>query len=483
MKYNLHIDTLIQWLNDTIFPIFSRGTPSEKSFRKRLLRSNLFILIFFIFPFSFFNLNCNNKPILPPDDKPIYTQCISLTTEEIGVTDAWLKVKFTDTTVNRSFKLVRDGQTVLSALCSSLDTVVLDENLLPNHIYNYKALRLVDTKAVDSALLDVTTMDTTSHNFTWTSYVLGDGNSSLLNDVAIVKDTCVWVVGEIYKRDSTGQIDPSAYNAAYWNGVKWELKRILMHDWGGVEIYAPIQTVIAFSPNDIWAASGAELVHWNGNIWTSKAFFMVDVPFNGQVLKMWGTSGNNIYCVGRTGAIYHYNGTDWTKIESGTTLDINDIYGTLNKKTGEYEVLAVAAKLFSGHDRKIIKISNTSTEFLSDIGIDYALATLWFTPNKHYYLFGGSFYEKKRLTDASWVQKFDLTSWYLWRIRGTEINDVVAAGAYGELLHFNGYRWKSFLSVINLGDDSFSSVDIKGNLIVAVGMKYPRAFIAVGRRN
>ena len=45
-----------------------------------------------------------------------------------------------------------------------------------------------------------------------------------------------------------------------------------------------------------------------------------------QVLKIWGKSESNIYCVGRSGAIYNYIGSNWQKIESGTDLDIYDIW-------------------------------------------------------------------------------------------------------------------------------------------------------------
>ncbi|MBI3006249.1 MAG: hypothetical protein HYY49_12660, partial [Ignavibacteriales bacterium] len=40
--------------------------------------------------------------------------------------------------------------------------------------------------------------DTTSHNFTWTIDTVGDGNSSVLYDVAIINDTLAYAVGEIY---------------------------------------------------------------------------------------------------------------------------------------------------------------------------------------------------------------------------------------------------------------------------------------------
>ena len=49
---------------------------------------------------------------------------------------------------------------------------------------------------------------------------------------------------------------------------------------------------------------------------------------NGQsVNKLWGTSSSDLYGVGYNGMITHYNGRTWQKIESGTTTNINDIWG------------------------------------------------------------------------------------------------------------------------------------------------------------
>ena len=49
--------------------------------------------------------------------------------------------------------------------------------------------------------------------------------------------------------------------------------------------------------------------------------------------KIWGSSSNDLYVVGNNGKIAHYNGTSWQRIESGTTLNINDIWGDFNEKT------------------------------------------------------------------------------------------------------------------------------------------------------
>ncbi len=48
--------------------------------------------------------------------------------------------------------------------------------------------------------------DTTSHNYAWQTFILGDGNSSVLYDAAIIYDTLIYAVGEIYLKDSTGQL-------------------------------------------------------------------------------------------------------------------------------------------------------------------------------------------------------------------------------------------------------------------------------------
>ena len=55
-----------------------------------------------------------------------------------------------------------------------------------------------------------------------------------------------------------------------------------------------------------------------------------------------GNQQSNFYIVGNGGSIAHYNGSIWTKIESGTTLPINDIWGAQNS-AGQWEILAIAS--------------------------------------------------------------------------------------------------------------------------------------------
>ncbi|MBK7500058.1 MAG: hypothetical protein IPI19_13450 [Ignavibacteriales bacterium] len=54
---------------------------------------------------------------------------------------------------------------------------------------------------------------------------------------------------------------------------------------------------------------------------------------NGKLNKLWGISSNDLYAFGNNGNIAHYNnGSSWTKIESGTTLNLTDIVDNIGKK-------------------------------------------------------------------------------------------------------------------------------------------------------
>ncbi len=87
--------------------------------------------------------------------------------------------------------------------------------------------------------------DTTSHNFTWQTWSFGEHSSSIFNDVAIINDSSIFAVGEIYMNDSLGQPDPIAYNAAYWNGNEWSFQKITV-EFRGNMIITPLEGVFAF---------------------------------------------------------------------------------------------------------------------------------------------------------------------------------------------------------------------------------------------
>jgi hypothetical protein len=423
------------------------------------------------------SFTCKEEPVAPPTLTDIHFEVIDQTCTSLDI-----KIKFSDTARVHSFILLRDETPILSTKIEASDTIVSDMKLTPGKMYEYY-VRPSDNRLV-SDRLRAKTLDTTSHEFVWQIDTLGDGASSVLYDVAIINDTCVWAVGEYYLRDSLGAFDPQRYGAAIWNGKRWTMKKVPAHDYGSTKLYpAEVITVWGFSPTSIYVATSANLLKWDGTQWTEKAFFMKDLSFNGQVRKMWASSESNIYFAGNNGAIFHYDGKNWQTIESGTTLMLKDIYGGYNTRTGQWEVLAVGNSDMQSYERIILNISGLTANKMSDTGIDWPLSGVWFLPGRHYYCVGAGIYEKDRLSDPRWTNDPQVIShYYTYRATGIDINDVFVVGSYGEIVHCNGMSWKSSIKQTGLRIGEYYGIAVSGDYIFAVGDEYPRAIIARGKR-
>jgi hypothetical protein len=425
----------------------------------------------------FFSFSCKEAPPEPSNGSKGNGMLI---VEDVGVTDAVLRLRVPGGFKSRSITLRRDTTTILTKQITSLDTTIIDEELLPKHSYKYTLTVNNFLNTQEHSYANITTMDTTSHKFTWQIDTLGDGSSHGFSDVAIINDTCVIAVGEIYKKDSLGNWINPPYNLARWNGKEWSLKRV-MYNYQGIDYYSQLYSIFAFDENDYWVGSNQPM-HWAGNMW--ETFDLVGETWNGWINKIWGTSSDNLYFVGSVGRIVKYDGNIWQKIDSGTDLDIEDIYGSRNLKTGEEEVLAVASKSYDNRDGKILKIDGLNVTILPDSGIDDALTGVWFMSGKKYYVTGGSIYKKRNsLMNPRWSR--DVGSMYpdfKTSIRGNDINDILIACDRGNLLHFDGYSWDYYYRWTRLDYGNYYSVAIKNNLVVAVGDNYGRGVIAMGRR-
>ncbi len=415
---------------------------------------------------------CRHATEPPP---PVHVSSVLLTVEDALCTEVWLKLAFTDTSGARNFAVFRTGgsgtnQTLFTGRLIAKDTTLVDTTAQPASKYTYAAYRLNGNTLVDwSSDLSVTTMPTTSHNFNWQIDTLGSGNSSYLKDVAIIDDNNIWAVGEIYLSGET-----TRYNAAVFNGSTWSIQRVPYY-YQGQPVYNPIQTVFAFAANDIWFA-GNGVIHWNGQQFVAMTIpLLVWGPY--QINRIWGTSGSNLFIVGDGGSIARYDGSSWQKIESGTTLDIVDVWGN-----GD-EVIAVGSKLLTNLDRRILKINENTVATLSDSSIQQPLSCVWFSSSKQYYVAGSGIYTKHSLLEDIWKGAASIVSqYYIFGMRGNAVNDIVAVGGLGECLHFDGVSWRSYQSNTGLYGN-YEAVAIRNNLVVAVGAIGAEAVVAIGTRN
>jgi hypothetical protein len=438
------------------------------------------IIIFLLFVISLCFISCDtNEPPLPPDEeKPT----LELKLEDASCTEAWITL----TTINLqlpttvTFKQFNStGDTISQILnLNTQDSLLYIDSLLPKQTYTFIASHS-GLSGFSSNELNVTTLDTTSHDFTFQSWTFGTIGSSTLYDVAIINENNIWAVGEILVAD-TSQNGYTLYNAVHWDGNEWELKRIMFYTICGQQNQNayPASSIFAFSVNDIWVGmQGSQIARLNDT--TQIGTYCIPI----SVRKLWGTDSQNIYAVGINGQIAHYNGQGWTQIESGTELDFHDIYGATDTKTGEQQILAVCTRNLP-LDKGIYKIEGNTAVEISSSPIQWELYALWFIPNRHYYVIGNGIYEKKSLTDPAWKDNgFDITHYATTGIRGTDLNGVFIAGAFGEFLHFNGISWKSYINETGWFSGSYGGIAVKNNLVVTVGYEGAQAKILKGYRN
>jgi hypothetical protein len=428
---------------------------------------------------SLLALTCKKEP--PP---AVHIPTLTLTAVDASCTEAWLKL--TTTQVPATVRLVRDGQPVSDFRLLTSDTLVVDEGLLPRRTYTYKAYRLEvrgsGFEVVDSTTqATVTTMDTTSHNFTWQIDTLGDGGGSVLYDVAIINDTLAYAVGEVYKRDSLGNWDPLRYNLAKWNGQQWELKRVTVNFRGNL-ITPPLYGVYAFTAADIWIAAGMA-IHGSESNWVGhdvRALTGVDAL---SFTKCWGVSSTDMYFVGLAGSIAHYDGVRWRRIESGTTLPIWDVHGARDERTGSYEIICVASNHSFPEGRKLLKVQGSSVTALPDSGLPWSIDAVWHVPGRKYIVVGDGVWHTLRL-GIVWESVGGLPNLYTTSVTGVRANDIFIGAAFLDLFHFNGVTWRNYFPLMISG--AFGAVQMKGDRVVAVGVIGSgfddRGIIVVGRR-
>ncbi len=406
---------------------------------------------------------------------------LEITKEDASCTEAWIKV--TGETGSEVI-LNRDNKEVQKFTLASSPQIVYDDSLLPNNTYTYQAIKDEEV----SNKISVTTLDTTSHNFSFQTFYLGGASSSSLSDVAIVNDTLAYAVGEIYKYDSTGQIDQHPYSLVKWDGRKWSLKKLYYKDkdYQGNEftsVLSNIRGILALSTTDIWFAAGS-IFHWNGRDTIADFSYRTLTPTGllPGINKLWGTSSIDLYGVGNSGAIVHYTNGSWQKIESGTDLNFYDLWGSINPQSGQSEILTVASDVGTAKGSIIVKISNDNASPISSNGITGNATAVWIISNRAYYIASGALYYKHNLTDSLWNSLTGLTQYAVTSIYGNDINDVFFTSSGGDIVHFNGISFRGYLDEIGMPQIVYSSIKSKSNLIIAVGFLGARAVITIGKR-
>lgn len=422
------------------------------------------LMVFALIAILIFN-SCETTEPSPCNQK------LTLAAEDASCTEAWLNLKLENISLPTEIRLEQNDTTIITTNINNNDTTLFFENLLPNQTYKFQTI--IQSTNQKSNSISVTTMDTTNHNFTWETFTIGD--RGLLRDVAIINENNIWAVGEIHTVE-TDQFDSNGvwvqpYNAVHWDGNTWELKRI-----GGYG-YGEYRTVYAFAENDVWFNG---TIKWDGIRYLAHTNNFPLLP-NGdgwRINSMWGISSKDFYIVGNGGNIAHYNGSNWTKIESDTDVDLVDIWGSSDGK-----------KIWiCGNDNfkptVLLKMENNKTDILYNsrdnlFSYDFkqlsgSFTSIWSDDKSFLYILTA--YDLYRIykgniavPKALWKNRAEQIA--TRKARGTSSNNIFIVGENGSLSHYNGISWKTYNELYKKFRE-YKSISVHKNIIVAVGQDY-----------
>ena len=78
------------------------------------------------------------------------------------------------------------------------------------------------------------------------------------------------------------------------------------------------------SDSDVYAVGGSgTILHYDGRAWSA-----MSSSTDGVLLGVWGSSGSDVYAVGLNGTILHYDGSAWSAMHSGTSQTLRGVWGS-----------------------------------------------------------------------------------------------------------------------------------------------------------
>jgi hypothetical protein len=394
-------------------------------------------------------LSCNTT------EPPSASGQISLSVEDVSCTEVWLRIKTTNISFPENITLFNNNQVTKVINLIGPDTLLYIDSLQNNKNYSFRASIGKDLAIITSGEIPVQTLDTTSNNISWQTFVFGTNKAqSIFDDVDIISENNIWVTGSLFQDDSLGNPDTDIYNLITWNGINWQAERVRYYDHSGQNSLAEIPSLFIFNENDIWLAN---YTHWNGSKFESVD---LNIPLPYQIQRSWGTSFNNLYIVGNIGLIAIHSLNGWEKIESGTIEYIDDIWG-------------VNDLIYCASKHEIIQIKENKSE-ITNLQPDWFIHSVWFKNSNKIYASGTGIFEK---TNTTWkITNMGNNSIRL--IRGTDYNNIFGISTEGFITHFNGSSWTNFTMPHGA---TYRSVSVKGKTVVCVGDNGLYGIITIGK--
>lgn|GEM_PF-1411798 len=405
--------------------------------------------------------------------------------EIIGTMPEQVELKFTSTTINLtdSISIYRSDLLPIplaTFLNDVAETTFIDNNkglgLEWNISYSYYAKIKGET---NKATKEITTFtgepDTTTRNFSIEVFEFPSvtPESNYLEDVWVFDESNIWAVGAINSFEN----ETMTFNILHWNGFVWKRK-------GGLFNTSGIEDIWALDSNLVYLITGGIVKYEDGNF---NVIDLIDLGFdeNHSFRAAWGASKDNVFAVGTSGAIVHYNGESWSRINFRDDVHFRGICG--NNQTGIAYAYGIYMGL-AGRNTVVTEITSSGVSEIYDDGGYYNYTNSIFSLNDKVFctslkISSDDIYtidQQTRQRDIIHHVKEDFVIKSAVAISDKDIFYIGHNSESGKLYHYNGQGY-DFL------DFPIQSPAVNGthgvrNLIVNVGYINSSAYIIIIRR-
>lgn len=380
-----------------------------------------------------------------------------LSTDEVSCTEVWLELKLPPEKIPAEVKLLQDNQEIQNLRVFTEDTLLYVRSLEPSRNYTFLALITPpDNKTVFSNNKEIRTLTPSGRIFNFRKHYFGEAGFSYnnINDAAIINENDIWIAGRFALRD-TNINGMSDYNAAHWDGRKWEYRQLWFHLTGGFTGFPEINKVILLPDDKIAFLSGHGIAFMKNGVQyrTDKEPLWTNA--------FWGTDTSNFYACGSFGKIYRYDGNAWHEIYNAGDITFYKIYGSYNKRNKSYEIIALAINPTSS---RMFRIEEDRVTELSMTGVNTWVNSVWHHAGKKYFMAGKLLY-KKNPDDTLWSTEPGMSD--LTCIEGNGLNQIYAASNQDRVYQYDGVEWRYMLPT-SIGT-SYSNIRVKDNIVVTMG--------------
>jgi len=192
-----------------------------------------------------------------------------------------------------------------------------------------------------------------------------------------------------------------------------------------------VNAIWGSSPTDVFAMGDwNNIYHFNGITWSDQGYYN-PIPFDPEGWHnwrgIWGSSGNNVFAVGDgiMPKFYHYDGSVWSPMTSGTTGPLYGVWGS------------------SGSDVFVVGSSGTILHYDGSVwssmtsGTTTQLNGIWGSSGSDVFVVGSSG-TILHYDGSVWAPMTSGTTTLLNGIWGSSGTDVFAVGNNGTILHYDG---------------------------------------------